>query len=167
MPEPAAQLIRILGLKKHPEGGWYRETYRSAETISVKHLPGRYTSFRNMATAIYYLLESGDFSAFHRIKSDEIWNYYSGSPIRITLLKEGKIAELILGPDLLNGELFQVVIPKNTWFAAEPVNDEGYSLAGCIVAPGFDFEDFEMADRTVMLKLYPGLSKTILRLTRE
>jgi len=160
--ESASFWIEKLELRKHPEGGWFKEIYRSDEIIPKSALPERYGSGRNFSTSIYYLLEKMDKSNFHRIKSDELWHFYSGSSsIEILLIIEGEIQKLLLGPDFKTGESFQLVIPRNTWFAAHLSNKEGFALTGCTVAPGFDFEDFELADRDVLLNEFPHLKSTI------
>ncbi len=161
------QLILQLELSRHPEGGWYRETYRSTEKITANGLPERYDSARSFGTAIYFLLESGDFSSFHRLKSDEIWHFYSGATVHIYMISEdGSLSTLILGSKLEEGENFQAVIPANCWFAAEPA--EGvFSLVGCTVAPGFDFADFELADRFALTAAYPQHTSLIARMTRQ
>lgn len=159
-------LIDRLGLVRHPEGGWYRETYRSAEQIPVPALPDRYDGARAYSTAIYFLLEQGDFSALHRIKSDEIWHYYAGAAVTIHLITPGgTISSLQLGPDLEHGQQFQILLPAGCWFGAEPAG-EGFSLMGCTVAPGFHFSDFELADRQRLLQQYPQHADLITRLTR-
>lgn len=125
-------------LQKHPEGGWYREIYRSAETIQTG------SGERNVSTSIYYLLEGADFSAFHRIRSDEIWHYYAGtSAIEIVWIDGRELKKFLLGND--ENADFQAVVPKNSWFAARLVNTNGYAFVGCTVAPGFHFDDFELA----------------------
>jgi uncharacterized protein len=163
----AKELINRLDLTRHPEGGWYRETYRSAEQLAAPALPERFSGVRSCGTAIYFLLEQGDFSSFHRIKSDEIWHYYAGSAVMIHLITpDGKAAALQLGPDVRLDQQFQIVIPAGCWFGAEPV-DEGFALVGCTVAPGFDFADFELADCDTLLACYPEHATLINRLTRK
>lgn len=162
----ARHLIDHLGLIRHPEGGWFRETYRSAEEIKADALPARYGGSRSFSTAIYFLLEAGDISALHRIKSDELWHFYAGSPLLIhSIAPDGRYQELQLGPDPGAGEAFQAVVPAGRWFGAE-VKDSGFALVGCTVAPGFDFSDFEMADREELLSLYPGHAGLVRRMTR-
>lgn len=158
--------IKKLELQKHPEGGWFREIYRSADVIGHGGLPGCFTGDRNCSTSIYYLLDGRDFSAFHRIKSDEIWHYYTGSSaVEIWIAAEGKISKHLLGKDFEGGEKFQVVVPKKQWFAARLTNQKGYALAGCTVSPGFHFEDFEMADEKLLLD-FPTLENEIGNLLR-
>jgi len=161
------ELIKRLGLTRHPEGGWYRETYRSGEQIPAPALPERFSGARSFSTAINFLLEQGDFSSFHRIKSDEIWHYYAGAAVIIHLITpDGNAAALQLGPDVGRGQQFQIVIPAGCWFGAEPTG-EGCSLVGCTVAPGFDFADFELADRDTLVAHCPEHATLINRLTRK
>lgn len=159
--------VNKLGLAPHPEGGWYRRTYESAENLPPTALPDRFSGARPIATAIYYLLESGSFSALHRIKSDEIWNFYVGSPLRLTVLSsDGRIEERTLGDKSAAAVSFQTVVPAECWFGAEVVETGSFSLVGCVVAPGFDFEDFELADREKLAAVYPQHRAVIERLTR-
>ena len=167
MAESAAFWIRHLGLKAHPEGGYFRETYRSAEFVQKRGLPKRYSSFRSFSTSIYFLLERGQFSAFHRLKSDEGWHFYKGAPINIYILfPNGKLHQVSLGADPVKKELFQITIPRGTWFAAEPTGARPYSLIGCTVAPGFDFDDFEMAKQDALLKAFPQHQNIIRKFSR-
>jgi len=143
----AEELITLLNLVKHPEGGWYREVYRAEEVIQKAALPGRFSGDRCVCTAIYFLLQSGNVSALHRIQSDEIWHFYNGMPLTIHVITpQGKYYHIHLGSNLAAGEMFQCVVPAGCWFGAE-VPGEGHALVGCTVAPGFDFTDFEMASK--------------------
>jgi predicted cupin superfamily sugar epimerase len=159
--------IDHLELKPHPEGGYFRETYRSPETIARAHLPERFGGDRAFSTAIYYLLQAGDFSAFHRIKADEGWHFYDGAPLTVHVLGAGAAYSAIkLGRDLARGELPQAVVRAGDLFAAELEGPAGYTLVGCTVAPGFDFADFEVPPRHELLALYPQHKELIQRLTR-
>ncbi|MFC2087394.1 cupin domain-containing protein [Bacteroidota bacterium] len=143
----AEELIKILDLKEHPEGGYYKETFRSTEKLDKIFLPQRYGESRNFYSSIYYLLEKNQLSKFHRLKSDEIWAFHSGLPLYLHCINaDSNQYELYqLGTDLEAGEIFQMMIPRNTWFCAEPVGDDfDYTLVSCIVSPGFDFSDFEL-----------------------
>jgi predicted cupin superfamily sugar epimerase len=157
-------LVDRLDLLPHPEGGYYKETYRS----DLSQLPPGALAIkekRNLSTAIYFLLTKGNFSAFHRIKQDELWHHYMGHAIAVhTISPEGKYYKLLLGKDLAKGELPQHVVKGGTWFASESLGD--YSLAGCTVAPGFDFSDFELPPRDLLLELFPQHREVILSLTR-
>jgi predicted cupin superfamily sugar epimerase len=158
--------IKHLQLNKHIEGGWFSEVYRSALTFSKEQLPASFSSERNACTHIYFLLEKNGFSAFHRIKSDELWHFYAGDPLIIYEIDEsGKMKEHLLGKDAENGQLLFSVIKGGNWFASEVVQGGEYGLAGCTVAPGFDFNDFELAERNVLLKAYPQHTEVIDRLT--
>jgi len=162
------ELIRTLGLQPHPEGGWYREIYRATESTAPGGLPGRYTGPRSHATAIYFLLTSDTFSALHRLKSDEQWHFYQGSPLSLHVIHaDGHYAPVTLGPDLAKGETFQTVVPHGCWFGATVDTPDSYTLVGCSVAPGFDFGDFEIADRKSLTRAFPQHQATIERLTRS
>jgi predicted cupin superfamily sugar epimerase len=160
--------IKSLKLLPHPEGGYYRETYRSDISIPDSELPDSYSGRRSAGTSIYYLLKGGQRSLLHRLKSDEIWHHYDGSPIVLSLIHEdGSYEEILLGKNIGEGEIPQVIIKGGTWFGAFPKNDDSYSLAGCTVTPGFDFDDFELAGRQVLLAKYPELESIIKRLTKD
>lgn len=162
----AQQLITQYQLQPHPEGGYYLQTYCSKEKIPADALPGRFAGDRYFSTAIYFLLEGKQFSAFHRIKSDELWHFYTGVGLHIYVVHPGGKGEILkLGNDLLNGYSFQHVAPAGCWFASKPVAENGFSFVGCTVAPGFDFADFEMAERGELLKEYPGHEEWINGLT--
>lgn len=161
------QWILKLNLIPHPEGGYYREVYRSDEIIKKASLNKRYDSSRSISTSIYYLLNENQFSAFHKIKSDEIWHFYDGSAINLYLIsEEGKFEIKRLGINLEENELPQIIIPKNVWFAAQPENKHSYSLVGCTVAPGFDFNDFELGDRNDLLQKFPQHKDLIIQFSR-
>ena len=163
----AAHFINLLQLQPHPEGGYFKETYRASENIPVGALPTRFTGKRSFCTAIYYLLQQGDHSVFHRIKSDECWHFYEGGTLLIHIIEnDGNYYCIKLGKDLASGETFQYVVPANTWFAAEPAPNSVFSLAGCTVAPGFDFADFEIADKENLLSSFPQNADIIHRLCK-
>lgn len=167
MPESASYWINHLDLKQHPEGGFFREAYRSREFVQKKGLPDRYSSFRSFSTSIYYLLKSGEFSAFHRLKSDEVWHFYQGSALTLYIIGlNGNLITVKLGQQPENKELFQFTIPRGAWFAARPENSNSYSLLGCTVAPGFDFDDFEIGSREALTRLYPRHQQLIRDFTR-
>lgn len=163
----AQQLIQQFQLQSHPEGGWYKETYKSNETIAAAALPGRFPGERSFSTAIYFLLEQGNFSAFHRIKSDECWHFYAGDPLNVYVLHDSGIMDIItLGNDITNGQVFQYVVPANCWFASRPATNSDYCFVGCTVAPGFDFADFEMADEKELVRRFPQHAAVIKTLCR-
>lgn len=162
MKANAAYWIGKLNLLKHPEGGYYKEVYRSSETITHLSLPLRFKGNRCFSTSIYFLLESDDFSAFHRIQSEEIWHFYKGCSLTIYIISEdGILTRIQLGDNPAKGEEFQVVVPHNTWFAAQVNVKKSFSLVGCTVAPGFDFDDFELADYKMLCNKYPQHTKLI------
>ena len=157
--------VQKLNLLPHPEGGYFRETYRSSESIAAENLPIGFVGDRNHSTAIYFLLENGQRSVFHKIKSDEIWHFYDGDPLIIYVIEEnGSITELELGLTDDNDGLPQAVVPAGRWFAAESTGE--YTLVGCTVSPGFDFADFEMADRSELVGDYPNLKDIIQKFTK-
>lgn len=159
--------IERLGLLPHPEGGYYKETYRATESIHQGALPDRYTGGRAFSSAIYYLLANDDFSTFHRLCSDEIWHYYAGCPLHIHVIDPiGNYQRLTLGTQVEVGERPQLAVLANHWFAAEPAHDEAFTLAGCTVAPGFEMADFEMASAETLAATYPEHADLIARLTR-
>jgi predicted cupin superfamily sugar epimerase len=157
--------IKKLNLLAHPEGGWFKEVYRSKETVQKNALPDRFTGNRSISTAIYYLLEKGDFSAFHRIKSDEIWHFYDGEPLEIIEINpDGNLIKHCLGLNPDNNCFPQIVIPAQSWFAARPAGT--FTLVGCTVSPGFDFEDFEMGEKKKLSALFPEHKRIIEELCR-
>lgn len=176
----AEELIERLRLQPHPgEGGYFRETYRSAETFPPAALPGRYRSRRAHGTAIYYLLTAGSVSAMHRLASDEVFHFYLGDPVRMLhLYPDGAAGEVILGTDVVAGMRPQVVVPAGVWQGARlapigrstrgaPVGQGalGFALLGTTVAPGFEFEDFELGARRGLVNAYPAYADQIRALT--
>lgn len=159
--------IGRLNLQPHPEGGYYAETYRSPERVAAAHLPHRYGGSRSFATAIYFLIRGGAFSSLHRIHSDEMWHFYTGSRLTVYVIHpEGSLEEIHLGPDPEAGEAFQAVVKGGCWFGSKVHDPEGYALVGCTVAPGFDFADFELADRQALTRQFPQHAAIISALTR-
>lgn len=142
-------LIDAYGLAPHPEGGFFRETYRSAE-----HVPG---TSRALCTAIYFLLPAGSWSRLHRIGADEIWHFYEGGPLVVAeLAEDGAVRRTVLGRDRARGETLQHVVPRGTWFGAYPAEGTPFALVGCTVSPGFEFSDFELARREALLARHGG-----------
>jgi uncharacterized protein len=167
MPITADDWIRRLRLQPHPEGGHFAETYRSGDLLPPDALGGRYGSPRQCSTAIYFLLRGTEFSALHRLRSDEIWHFHAGSGALITMIgADGALTEGRIGTDLDRGESPQFVIPAGTWFGAVVDDPSSYTLVGCTVSPGFAYEDFELGRREELLGAYPALRRTIERLTR-
>lgn len=147
----ASKLIQELYLKPHPEGGYYKETYRGETKIEL----GEH-KIRNSSTAIFYMLTNEDKSHFHKVLSDEIWLFHQGETIVIYEIdQKGELIAHLLGINFEKGEAPQIVIPKGNWFAAQIQSKTGFSLVSCIVAPGFEFEDFILADKQEMLRQYP------------
>jgi hypothetical protein len=160
--------IDRLSLSPHPEGGYFRVTYQSSLTIVQDALPSVFHGDRCASTAIYFLLAEKDFSAFHRIASDELWHFYAGSALIVYVIDpEGNYSELLLGNDFEAGEVFQGVVKAGCWFASRLKNPAGFALVGCTVAPGFDFADFEMAKRAELVGIYPEHRILIEELTRQ
>jgi predicted cupin superfamily sugar epimerase len=168
----AEQWIHHLGLEHHPEGGWYRQTYRAPLMLPQSVLPG-YGGDRAASTAIYFLLEGNQFSALHRLRSDEVWHFYAGSGLIVHVVEpDGNYSELLLGsdeasPEQLQADQFQAVVPAGCWFGSSLRQQDTYALVGCTVAPGFDFADFEIAKREELATRYPQHRGIIERLTRE
>jgi len=157
------ELVLELALEPHPEGGFYRQTYRSEGSIAR---PEGFSGPRSFSTAIYFLLPEGRCSMLHRIRSDEVWHFYAGGPLELFEIDErGALVKTALGADLAAGQLPQYVVKAGRWFGASPFPAAGYSLVGCTVAPGFDFSDFELARRAELLARYPHLADLVLRLT--
>ena len=156
LPLRAKDLIQNLGLQPHPEGGYYRETYRGSDLVEGN---------RSSSTMIYFLLTSGDRSCFHRIDADEGWHHYEGDTIRIHILDQEDHRWVDVGR--LEGDVSpQAIIPSGLWFGAEVLSGtHGYALVGCTVAPGFEFSHFELAERDVLIKNNPEHKEIIESLT--
>jgi uncharacterized protein len=154
------ELISQYQLIPHPEGGYFRETYRARAT-----LPG---TGRSLSTAIYYLLPEGQRSLLHRIGADEVWHFYLGDPLLVIELQpEGPAKVTRLGRDPGKGELLQHVVPAGTWFGSMPAPGSKFSFVGCTVAPGFEFSDFELGEREALLTQFSEARDHVLALTRE
>jgi len=161
------QLIQQFTLEPHSEGGWYKQTYKSDEVLNASALPERFGGDRPFSTAIFFLLEQGNFSAFHRIKSDECWHFYTGDPLLVYVIKQsGQLGTITLGKDFEQGQQFQLVVPANSWFASRPAPGSKYCFVGCTVAPGFDFADFELANAGKLSLDYPQHTTLINSLCR-
>ncbi len=160
------ELVDRFQLVPHPEGGYYRETYRAAEAIDAAHLPARFAGSRSFSSAIYFLLEAGNFSAFHRIKSDECWHFYAGDPLEVHMIApNGHWQTVLIGGMDTPGAVYQYVVPAGYWFASQTSGT--YSLVGCTVAPAFDFADFELAIASELIALFPEHAEKILPLCRQ
>lgn len=158
----AESIIRHLNMTPHPEGGYYKETYRSTSlTVNSEG------NSRNQSTAIYFLLENQNKSHFHRIKSDELWFFHQGEPLEILSIENGILKRTILGNDFSVGQQAQAMIPANTWFGSRLQQGKGFSLVSCTVSPGFDFQDFEMAKKENLILEFPDLKEIIDEMTLD
>jgi predicted cupin superfamily sugar epimerase len=167
MRHDAAYWIEKLRLEPHPEGGYYRVTYGAELVIDQAALPDRFNGRRRASTAIYFLIDPASFSAFHRIASDELWHFYAGGPLLIHALRpDGELDTIHLGQAIELGQVFQAVVPAGNWFASELQNPSEFALVGCTVAPGFDFDDFELAKCEELCAEFPQYEPLIRRLTR-
>ena len=159
-------LIRHYGLQPHPEGGYFKETYRSEGSIPRSALPAEFKGDRSFSTGILFLLSAGAVSRLHRIASDEVWHFLHGGPMTVVQLSpEGRVQLTRLGPNWRSGQAAQHVVPAGHWFGAHADPGSEYSLVGCTVAPGFDFADFELARRDELLKAFPAARGVIEHLT--
>jgi uncharacterized protein len=157
----AEYYCRNLELLPHPEGGFYKEVYRCENTFNVNGKE------RACSTAIYFLIEKNNFSAFHRIKSDELWHFYAGDALEvIEIHSDGKLRVTAVGSCIGKNEKLLHVVPAGTWFASRVKQGGEFSLAGCTVSPGFDFEDFEMGSREELIRSFPEHSQLIVELSR-
>lgn len=158
--------IDALGLIKHPEGGYFQENYRCPETISLN--TGTPFQKRNLASSIYFLLPGNEVSCFHRLRYDEIWYYHVGSPLIIYRIDDhGKLTQSKLGLNAGQDEWPQVVVPRGSIFGAVVCEADSYTLMGCVVSPGFDYRDFELLPRKMLVGQYPQYRELILKLTRD
>jgi uncharacterized protein len=163
-PGTAAEWIRALGLVPHPEGGHFRETYRAPVTFTPPGLAGP----RALSTAIYFLLQAGEVSALHRLRSDELWHFHAGATLLVVeLTPAGARHEHRLGLDVAAGEQPQLAIPAGSWFGGRVAAGAGFALVSCTVAPGFDFADFELGRRAALESRYGRYRQTIAAFTRE
>lgn len=164
----AEYLIKKLKLQKHPEGGYYSEVYRSEELIEKDHLPNRYTSKRSYSTLIYFLLDGDDFSAFHRVNSDEIWHFYAGTSLTLYIIGDNGIVEnIVLSNDPEDNGSYFALIRKGIWFAAKTNKKNSFTLVGCTVSPGFEFDDFELGNRQELISQFPQHKAIITLYTRD
>jgi uncharacterized protein len=168
MTSQAQYWIDKLNLLPHPEGGYYRETYRAELSIAQEALPDGFIGPRSISTAIYFLLDGENFSAFHRLRSDEVWHFYAGGPLVIHVIQEsGERSEIQLSSDPADGLLLQAVIQAGRWFACRVRDPNSFALVGCTVAPGFDFADFEMAKQAELIRAFPQHRELIEQFTRS
>jgi predicted cupin superfamily sugar epimerase len=155
----AIQIIKRLKLKKHPEGGYFKQTYTADTMVNIEG----YDKPRYISTAIYYMLVGDQFSAFHRIKSDELWHHYTGRSLILYAIDNGKLTKIKMGKS--RGEAPQVILKANTWFAASLTDKKSYCLLGCTVSPGFDYSDWEIGKRNELIKMYPQYRTILERYT--
>ena len=162
MKKDASYYIEFLGLEPHPEGGYFKSSFASTETLDVSG------SSRNLYTSIYFLLGEKDISHFHRLKSDELWYFHGGDPLVVHVIDpKGNYHEYKLGLDIANGEMPQVIVPKNSIFGSSVLEGGEFSLVGCMVAPGFEYKDFELFTRDELLEKYPEHEFIIRKLAYE
>ncbi len=165
------EIVRALALLPHPEGGFYRETYRAPLVLPHDAIAGTHPGDRSASTAIHFLVPRGSFSALHRIASDEVWHFYGGAPLEIVEIDpSGALTSTRLGNDLASGERPQHVVPRGVWFGSRVLGGSeargDHALVGCTVAPGFDFADFELADRATLAAVFPLHRALVGELTR-
>lgn len=159
--------IEKLGLAPHPEGGYFRQTYKAELVLPKATLPPGFTGARAASTAIYFLLEGENFSAFHRLRSDEIWHFYAGGPLIVHVIEpQGKYSAIRLGCDPDAGQVLQAVVRAGCWFGSHVADWKSFAVVGCTVAPGFEYDDFEMGKRVELVAKYPQQREIIQRLTR-
>lgn len=164
----AEEIINFFDLKEHPEGGFFKETYRSLGKISQENLDDEIVGNRNYATSIYFLLSSEKFSAFHKINQDETWHFYKGSCLKIHLISpEGAYSFVLIGNDYKLGEVPQFTVPAKHYFAAEVIEKDAFSFVGCTVSPGFDFRDFYLPSCKELSKKFEEHQEIINKLTRH
>ena len=162
----AKEIINHLDLTAHPEGGYFKETYRSKGEILSENLEKHFDGNRNFCTSIYFLLTSEKFSAFHKINQDEIWHFYQGSCLKLHQISpEGEYSSVLIGNDIPNGEIPQYTVPAHFYFAAEVIEKDSFSFVGCTVSPGFDFRDFKLPSCSELSKEFPNHSTIIDQLT--
>jgi uncharacterized protein len=168
MTKDAKSWIEKLALEAHPEGGFYRQTYKADLVLPREALPPQFTGPRAASTAIYFLLEGKSFSAFHRLRCDELWHFYAGAPLLVHVIGgSGEHSKILLGNDPEAGETLQAVVKAESWFASHVKDGKSFTLVGCTVAPGFDFEDFELAKREELTRHYPRHRELIEKFTRD
>lgn len=166
MYQTAEEIISILDLKPlNMEGGYFKETYRSSETIPRDCLPRRYGSSKAFSTAIYYLLTPGTFSSLHMLPTDELYHFYLGDPVEMLQLREdGSGQIMIIGQDLSVGMALQTVVQRGTWQGSKLVDGGKFALMGTTMSPAFDYEDFIPGDKRFLMETYPGFRTWIEKL---
>ncbi len=158
----ALEIVAHFDMAPHPEGGFYKELYRSAGVIPNSALPQGYAGDRCFSTAILFLLRRGEYSRLHRIRQDETWHFYLGGGLRlVSISPQGESREVLLGQELLQGQQVQYTVPGGCWFGATPAPGTDYTLVGCTVAPGFEFADFELGERAGLEQAFPAVRELI------
>lgn len=161
-------IVKLYDLQPHPEGGFYKRTYQSTLQIDQTNLGSSFHGPRACSTAIYFLLDSGSKSHLHRIASDEIWHFYLGGPMTVLQIAPGgEVIHTVLGQDLAIGQTVQHCVPAGHWFGAFPNPGTEFAFVGCTVSPGFDFAEFEMANRVELMQKFPSARDWIIKLTAE
>jgi predicted cupin superfamily sugar epimerase len=168
MDDAVRRIVERFNLVPHPEGGYFREVYRSSMKLDHPDVPEGIAPARSAGTLIYFLLSGADFSAFHRVRwSDEVWHLYAGGPLEIFVIDEnGELERRVLTTDLNEGEP-TTMIQAGNWQSARLAPGASWALGGCTVSPGFDYEDFEMPEAAALLALYPEHEAVIRELTRR
>jgi uncharacterized protein len=162
----AEDWIRKLGLASHVEGGYYGEIFRASQQIPASALPAYYDGPRSIASVIHFLLKAPSVSRLHRLRSNEVWLFHTGAPLALHIFDPpGGHSRVVLGVDIPAGEMLATVVRRGSWFGATVEDPAGFSLVSCAVMPGFEFADFELADRDLMLKQFPRHRDIIERLT--
>ena len=166
----AAQIIHELRMQKIPqEGAWFAGTYRSTDALPANAIARYQDAPRVLGSAIYALVTREDFSAMHRLETDEIWHYYAGEPLELLLLHpDGRGEVVVLGPDVLKGQRPQVLVPRGVWQGGRPLgrSADAYTLFGCTLVPGFEYSDFSMGYRDELVGDFPQFKQQIVELTR-
>jgi Uncharacterized conserved protein len=160
--ETATQWVQYLNLAAHPEGGFFKEIYRSDIELNIS---SKYSGQRNLATSIYYMLESGQVSKLHRLKSDEIWYFHYGAALKVHVFHNGTYQCYTLGTSLNHNQVLQLIIPAGVVFGAEVTEPSSFSILGCMVSPGFHFDDFELISGNEMYAYFPDQKSIIQLLT--
>ncbi|MFK8061436.1 MAG: cupin domain-containing protein [Polaribacter sp.] len=164
----AKEIISHFNLTEHPEGGYFKEVYRSEGKIASKDLGANFIGSRNYCTSIYFLLTSDKFSAFHKISQDEIWHFYTGNAIKLHLISpKGDYSFVMIGTNFKNGEIPQFTVPAHYYFAAEVLEKDSFAFVGCTVSPGFDFRDFVLPSCKELTEEFPKHIEIIQQLTHH
>lgn len=162
----AKELITFFDLAAHPEGGFYKEIYRSSGEILPENLGAEFIGKRNFCTSIYFLLTSHKFSAFHKINQDEIWHFYKGSAIKLHMISpKGIYSNVLIGNNFIKDEVPQFTVPAQYYFAAEVLKKDGFAFTGCTVSPGFDFRDFDLPTCKKLTSMFPEHKDIIEKMT--